>query len=152
MASVGFMLSLSFSFLIISLVLSFSVHNSHFQIAPAWCQLFLVFYTQITKMLVPTSLSCLDHCPVLPLSFLWESQKNDLLQSENHLPFTPPSDFSDGSDDKESSAMQEIRVQSLSREDPLEKEMTVHSSIPPGKFHGQRSGLQSMRSHRIGHN
>ena len=72
MASVGFMLSLSFSFLIISLVLSFSVHNSHFQIAPAWCQLFLVFYTQITKMLVPTSLSCLDHCPVLPLSFLWD--------------------------------------------------------------------------------
>ena len=42
-------------------------------------------------------------------------------------------------------AMQEIRVQSL-------KGMTTHSSIQPGKFHGQRSGLQSMRSHRTGHN
>ena len=102
MASVGFLLSLSLSFLSISPVLSFSVHNSHFQITPARCQLFLVFYTQITKMLVPTSLSCLDHSPVLPVRFLWESQKNDLLQSENHLPFSPPSDFSDGSDGKES--------------------------------------------------
>ena len=79
MASVGFMLSLSFSFLIISPVFSFSVHNSHFQTAPAWCQLLLLFHTQITKMLVPTSLSCLDPSPVLPLNFLQESQKNDLL-------------------------------------------------------------------------
>ena len=61
MASVGFMLSSSFSFLVISPVLSFTVHNSHFQISPAQCQLLLVFYTQITKMLVPTSLSCLDY-------------------------------------------------------------------------------------------
>ena len=102
MASVGFMLSLSFSFLIISPVFSFSVHNSHFQTAPAWCQLLLLFHTQITKMLVPTSLSCLDHSPVLPLNFLQESQKNDLLQLENRLPFTPPFDFSNCSDDKES--------------------------------------------------
>ena len=49
-------------------------------------------------------------------------------------------------------AVLEIRVQSLSREDPLEKGMTTHSSILLGKFRGQRSGLQSMRSHRIGHN
>ena len=30
---------------------------------------------------------------------------------------------------KESPAMQEMRVQSLDREDPLEKEMATHSSI-----------------------
>ena len=35
---------------------------------------------------------------------------------------------------------QEIRVQSLGREDHLEYEMASHSSIlVPGEFHGQRS-------------
>ena len=33
-------------------------------------------------------------------------------------------------------AMQEIQLQSLGWEDPLEKEMAAHSSILPGKFHG----------------
>ena len=36
-------------------------------------------------------------------------------------------------------AMQEIQVQSLSGEDPLEKEMTTHSSILAGEFHGRGS-------------
>ena len=36
-------------------------------------------------------------------------------------------------------AMLETRVQSLSWEDLLEKEMTTHSSILVGKSHGQRS-------------
>ena len=36
-------------------------------------------------------------------------------------------------------AMQETRVRSLGWEDPLEKEMATHSSIPAGKSHGQRS-------------
>ena len=40
---------------------------------------------------------------------------------------------------KNSPAMQETRVWSLGWEDPLEKEMTFHSSILPGKSHGQRS-------------
>ena len=36
--------------------------------------------------------------------------------------------------------MQEIRVQSLGWEEPLEKVMSIHSSIIlPGEFHGQRS-------------
>ena len=35
--------------------------------------------------------------------------------------------------------MRETRVQSLGREDLLEKEMATHSSILPGKSHGQRS-------------
>ena len=36
--------------------------------------------------------------------------------------------------------MQETQVQSLGREDPLEKEMATHSStLLPGKFHGRRS-------------
>ena len=34
--------------------------------------------------------------------------------------------------------MQETRLQSLGREDPLEKEMVTHSSIP-GESHGWRS-------------
>ena len=37
--------------------------------------------------------------------------------------------------------MQEMQVQPLGREDPLEKDMTTHSSILPGKSHGQRSLL-----------
>ena len=36
-------------------------------------------------------------------------------------------------------AMQETWVRFLGREDPMEKGMATHSSILPGKFHGQRS-------------
>ena len=36
-------------------------------------------------------------------------------------------------------AMQETQVQSLGREDPLEKGMTTHSSILAWRIHGQRS-------------
>ena len=35
--------------------------------------------------------------------------------------------------------MQEIRVQFLGREDPLEKEMATHSSILAWRIHGQGS-------------
>ena len=35
--------------------------------------------------------------------------------------------------------MQETRIPSLGREDPLEKGMATHSSIPAWKSHGQRS-------------
>ena len=33
----------------------------------------------------------------------------------------------------------ETRVRFLGREDPLEKEMAIHSTTLPGKFHGRRS-------------
>ena len=36
-------------------------------------------------------------------------------------------------------AMQENQVRCLVGEDPLEKEMATHSSLLPGKSHGQRS-------------
>ena len=36
-------------------------------------------------------------------------------------------------------AMQKIWVQSLGQEDPLEKEMAIHSGFLPGKYQGQRS-------------
>ena len=36
-------------------------------------------------------------------------------------------------------AMQETRVRSLGREDPLEKGMAVHSSILAWRIHGQRN-------------
>ena len=35
--------------------------------------------------------------------------------------------------------MWETQVWSLGGEDPLEKEMAIHSSILPGESHGQRS-------------
>ena len=50
-------------------------------------------------------------------------------------------------------AMQETQVRSLGQEDPLEKEMATHSSTLTWKIswseeHGR---LQSMGSHRVGH-
>ena len=36
-------------------------------------------------------------------------------------------------------AMQETRVQSLGREDPLDKGMATHPVFLPGESHGQRS-------------
>jgi len=50
--------------------------------------------------------------------------------------------------------MQEIRVQSLRWEDPLEKEMTTHSSIFAWRilWTEEAGGLQSMGSQRVGHN
>ena len=34
---------------------------------------------------------------------------------------------------------QEMQVQSLGQEDPLEKEIATYSTFLPGEFHGQRS-------------
>ena len=50
-------------------------------------------------------------------------------------------------------AMRETWVQSLGREDPLEKEMATHSSILAGRIPGteEPGGLQSTGSQRIGH-
>ena len=55
---------------------------------------------------------------------------------------------------KRLSTMQETQVQSLGREDTLEKEMAIHSStiawkIPRTEEPGR---LQSMGSQRVGHN
>ena len=51
-------------------------------------------------------------------------------------------------------AMQETRVRSLGWEDPLEKEMATHSNILAWKIPWTEGPgrLQSMESHRIGHN
>ena len=50
-------------------------------------------------------------------------------------------------------AMQETWVRSLGWEDPLEKKMTTHSSILAWRipWTGEPGGLQSMGSHRVGH-
>ena len=40
---------------------------------------------------------------------------------------------------KDLPALQKTQVRSLGREDPLEKGMATHSSIPACEFHGQRS-------------
>ena len=54
---------------------------------------------------------------------------------------------------KNLSAMQKNRVQSLGWEDPLEKEMTTHSSILAWRipWTEEPDGLQSMGSQRIRH-
>ena len=59
---------------------------------------------------------------------------------------------------KRLSTMWETRVRSLGREDPLEKEMAIHSSTIAWKIRGQRSlvqyslvQLQSTGSQRVGH-
>ena len=44
--------------------------------------------------------------------------------------------------------MQETQVQSLSQEDPLEKEMATTPLFLPGKSHGQRSLVGSMVSQK----
>ena len=50
-------------------------------------------------------------------------------------------------------AMQETRVRSLGSEDPLEKEMATHSSIPAWRIQWteEPGGLQSTGSQRVGH-
>ena len=55
---------------------------------------------------------------------------------------------------KRLSTMQETRVRSLGREDPLEKEMAIHSSTTAWKipWTEEPSELQSMGSQRVGHN
>ena len=54
---------------------------------------------------------------------------------------------------KRLSAMQETRVWSLGREDPLEKEMAIHSSTLAWKipWTEEPDRLQSMGSQRVGH-
>ena len=51
-------------------------------------------------------------------------------------------------------AMQEMWVQSLGREDPLEMEMATHSSILAWEilWTEEPGGLRSMGSQRVGHN
>ena len=50
-------------------------------------------------------------------------------------------------------AMQETQVQSLGREDPLEKGMAIHSSILAWRipWTEEPGGIQSMRPQRVGH-
>ena len=50
-------------------------------------------------------------------------------------------------------AMQETQVQSMGKEDPLEEEMTTHSSIPDWRtpWTEEPGGLQSMGSQRVRH-
>ena len=50
-------------------------------------------------------------------------------------------------------AMQEIQVRSLGQEDPLEKEMAIHSSTIAWKipWTEEPGRLQSMGSQRVGH-
>ena len=55
---------------------------------------------------------------------------------------------------KHLSTVQKTRVQSLGREDPLEKEMAIHSSILAWRipWMEEPGRLQSTGSQRVGHN
>ena len=61
--------------------------------------------------------------------------------------------FPGGSDGKDLPAMQGTWVRSLGWEDPLEKGMATHSSIPAWRipWTEESVGLQSMGSQRVGH-
>ena len=61
--------------------------------------------------------------------------------------------FPGGSDDEESACNARDLVQSLGREDPLEKEMAAHSSILDWRISWTEKpgGLQSTGSQRVGH-
>ena len=54
---------------------------------------------------------------------------------------------------KRLSTMQETQVQSLGQEDPLEKEMAIHSGVLAWGIleMGEPGGLLSMGSHRVRH-
>ena len=54
---------------------------------------------------------------------------------------------------KNLAAIQETWVQPLGWEDPLEKEMATHSSVPAWRipWTEEPGGLQFMGSHRVGH-
>ena len=64
---------------------------------------------------------------------------------------SPGRGFSGGSEVKNLPVMQETRVRSLGQEDPLEKAMTIHSSILTWEIPWtQKPGrLQSMGSRRV---
>ena len=61
--------------------------------------------------------------------------------------------FPGGSEVKRLPGMQETRVRSLGREDPLEKEMATHSSTLAWRipWREEPGRLQSMGSQRVGH-
>ena len=63
-------------------------------------------------------------------------------------------DFPDGSAVKNPPVMQEVWVRSLGWEDPLEKEMAIHSSILAWRipWTEEPGGPQSIGSQSIGHN
>ena len=62
--------------------------------------------------------------------------------------------FPGGSLVKNLPAVQEMQVQSLGQEDPLEKEMATHCSILAWRIPRteEPGGLQSTGSQRVGHN
>ena len=64
--------------------------------------------------------------------------------------YHPPTTFPGGSDGKDSICNARTgMVQSLGREDPLEKEMATHSSILYGESHGQRATHSSTLAWKI---
>ena len=80
----------------------------------------------------------------------WGRKESDTTERLN---WTDVMDFPFGSDGKVSAYSERIRVQSLGREDPLEKEMATHSSTLAWKIPGKADPgrLQCMGSQRVRH-
>ena len=87
-------------------------------------------------------------------SFLWlTASLPQCLDYQSIKDFSFFLDFPGGSDVKRLSTMRETQVQSLGWEDPLEKEMAIHSSTIAWKipWTEEPGRLQSMGSQRVGH-
>ena len=80
----------------------------------------------------------------------WGRKESD---TTDRLNWTDVMDFPVGSDGKVSAYSEVIRVRSLGREDPLEKEMATHSSTLAWKIPGKADPgrLQCMGSQRVRH-
>ena len=84
---------------------------------------------------------------------LYFPENNDCNIKDNGKILSTNLGFPGGSDSKESPAMQETQVRSLGQEDPLEKEMTTHSSILVWRISWteEPGRLQYMGLQRVGH-
>ena len=83
----------------------------------------------------------------------WRLWGNRWQSSEQHWQSLQARNFPVAHTVKNLLAMQETRVQSLGREDPLKKGMTTHSSILTWEipWREEPGGLQAMGSQRVGH-
>ena len=81
----------------------------------------------------------------------WTQEFKPVNPKEINPEYSLEGGFPDGSDDEESACNVGDHVQSLGWEDPLEKEMATHSSVPAWEipWTEEHGGLQSMGLQRV---
>ena len=107
--------------------ISIILTSSHLLSLSPWCHHFkaivlLILARNLWKLVEFSGLCESSHLSCSVSICIWWTKASLVAQVVKNLP-----------------AMQETWVQSLGREDPLEKGMETHSSILPGEFHEQRS-------------